>query len=126
MSKHTPGPWVAVPLNVRMIGSAKPPMFKTGLWQVFPENDLYRLAICVVDRADDHDETTRDSAEHDAKLIASAPELLDALIVARRELHACQAVIHLSGGFDPAYVNGAQYAIKQADVAIKKCTGENI
>lgn len=38
---------------------------------------------------------------------------------ARRELHACQAVIHLHGGFDPAYVVGAQLALKNIDLAIK-------
>lgn len=31
-----------------------------------------------------------------------APELLEALELAHKELHACQAVIHYAGGFDPA------------------------
>ena len=55
---------------------------------------------------------------NNARLIASAPRLLDALKAARRELHACQAVIHLSGGFDQAYVSGAKEALKEIDDAI--------
>ena len=59
----------------------------------------------------------------DANLIAAAPELLEALKSARKELHACQAVIHLAGGFDPAYVSEAQIALKVMDAAIAKATG---
>ena len=48
-------------------------------------------------------------------------ELLDQLKIARRELHACQAVMHLSGyGFDPAYVDDAKVALKTIDAAIAK------
>lgn len=47
-------------------------------------------------------------------------ELREALKSTRTELQACQAVIHLSGEFDPAYVKGAQAALKQADVALAK------
>ncbi len=53
-----------------------------------------------------------------APAAGDARELLEALKEARRELHACQAVIHLAGGFDPAYVTGAQAAIRRADAAI--------
>lgn len=58
------------------------------------------------------------------KLKAVNAELLEALQVARKELHACQAVIHLRGGFDPAYVNDAQKALKIIDAAIAKALGE--
>lgn len=51
-------------------------------------------------------------------------ELLEALRCARNELHACQAVIHLHGGFDPAYVGGAQKALKIMDTVIAKALGE--
>lgn len=50
--------------------------------------------------------------------LAAVAELIEAQKATRRELHACQAVIHLAGGFDPAYVTGAQAAIKQADAAL--------
>jgi hypothetical protein len=53
-----------------------------------------------------------------APAAGDARELVEALKEARRELHACQAVIHLAGGFDPAYVTGAQAAIKRADAAL--------
>ncbi|MCX9150516.1 hypothetical protein [Pseudomonas sp. TB1-B1] len=47
-------------------------------------------------------------------------ELIAALKLNRENLHACQATIHLCGGFDPAYVNDAQAAMKIADAALAK------
>lgn len=44
-------------------------------------------------------------------------ELVEILKRARRELDACQSVIHLAGGFDPAYVTGAKAVIKEIDAA---------
>lgn len=42
-------------------------------------------------------------------------ELVHALRLVRKELDSCQRVIHYAGGFDPAYVSGAQAAISIAD-----------
>ena len=47
-------------------------------------------------------------------------ELTGALKLNRENLRACQATIHLCGGFDPAYVNEAQAAMKVADEALAK------
>jgi hypothetical protein len=47
-------------------------------------------------------------------------ELVAALKLTRENLRACQATIHLCGGFDPAYVNDAQAAMKIADTALAK------
>lgn len=47
-------------------------------------------------------------------------ELVYALRLARKELDACQRVIHYAGGFNPAYVSDAQTAIKYADAALEK------
>ncbi|MEX5319523.1 hypothetical protein WCE04_09205 [Pseudomonas shirazica] len=47
-------------------------------------------------------------------------ELVVALRLARKELDACQRVIHYAGGFDPAYVDDAQAAIKVADAVLEK------
>jgi hypothetical protein len=47
-------------------------------------------------------------------------ELTAALKLNRENLRACQAVIHLCGGFDPAYVNDAQAAMKVADAVLAK------
>jgi len=47
-------------------------------------------------------------------------ELIAALKLNRENLRACQATIHLRGGFDPAYVNDAQAAMKVADEAMAK------
>lgn len=50
-------------------------------------------------------------------------ELIAALKLNRENLRACQATIHLCGGFDPAYVNDAQAAMKVADAALAKFAG---
>ncbi|MBT9268047.1 hypothetical protein KKQ10_24535 [Pseudomonas sp. MG-9] len=47
-------------------------------------------------------------------------ELVAALKITRENLRACQATIHLAGGFDPAYVNDAQAAMKEADAVLTK------
>ena len=47
-------------------------------------------------------------------------ELVAALKLARENLRACQATIHLAGGFDPAYVDDAQAAMAVADAALAK------
>lgn len=47
-------------------------------------------------------------------------ELVAALKLNRENLRACQATIHLRGGFDPAYVNDAQAAMKVADAVLSK------
>ncbi|HAB02488.1 MAG TPA: hypothetical protein DCE25_05985 [Pseudomonas sp.] len=49
-------------------------------------------------------------------------ELVQALRLVRKELDACQRVIHYAGGFDPAYVNEAQAALKVADAVLEKTT----
>lgn len=47
-------------------------------------------------------------------------ELVTTLKLTRENLRACQGTIHLAGGFDPAYVNDAQAAMKVADAALAK------
>lgn len=47
-------------------------------------------------------------------------ELVAAQKLTRENLRACQATIHLCGGFDPAYVNDAQAAMKVADAVLAK------
>jgi hypothetical protein len=51
---------------------------------------------------------------------AMREELTAALKLNRENLRACQATIHLCGGFDPAYVNDAQAAMRVADAALAK------
>jgi 7-keto-8-aminopelargonate synthetase-like enzyme len=46
--------------------------------------------------------------------------LTAALKLTRENLRACQATIHYAGGFDPAYVNDAQAAMKVADEVLAK------
>lgn len=58
--------------------------------------------------------------QHAIKLTANQDQLVAALKLTRENLRACQATIHLCGGFDPAYVNDAQAAMKVADEALSK------
>jgi len=51
---------------------------------------------------------------------AAREDLTAALKLNRENLRACQATIHLCGGFDPAYVNDAQAAMKVADDVLAK------
>lgn len=47
-------------------------------------------------------------------------ELVQALRLVRKELDACQRVIHYARGFDPAYVSDAQAALKVADAVLEQ------
>lgn len=57
-----------------------------------------------------------------AELEARVKELEEAFPSILEELQACQAVIHLAGGFDPAYVKGAQAAMKRIDALLSTTT----
>ncbi len=52
--------------------------------------------------------------------LTTVEELTDALKLTTENLRACQASIHLAGGFDPAYVNDAQAAMAVARAALAK------
>lgn len=111
MSKFTPGPWVAdLHIYPVMVSS------QSETWPLVDElgNEEGRAGSFICNTGNN---------KANARLIAAAPELLDVLTLARQELHACQAVIHLHGGFDPAYVLDAQAALKSMDAAIAKATG---
>ena len=114
-TKHTQTPWELV---------ADPAHFDTRSTIISgrpqPPSGLPRLVIQVGGSSDWREQ------EANARLVAAAPELLGALGEAERELQACQSVIHLSGGFDPAYVSGAQAALKSARAAINKATTEAV
>lgn len=93
--EHTPGPWLVA--NGVQIRSERDQIAK--IWMM-----------------------RNGEGNANASLIAAAPELLEALNKVKEELRACQAVIHLAGGFDPAYVRDAQIAMKLADAVISKAT----
>ncbi|MFO1080825.1 MAG: hypothetical protein U1E23_09395 [Reyranellaceae bacterium] len=84
MNKHTPGPWRAVPISGYRDHGARKPIFSDGYWHISANPDLNPVA--VVDHADDHYEPTRREAEANARLIAAAPMLLEALKEADKAL----------------------------------------
>lgn len=70
--------WVAVPSRERQSHRIRT-IFDDGLWHVYREGHTpTEMPICSVDRGDDHDPPSRAKAESYARLIAAAPELLDA------------------------------------------------
>jgi hypothetical protein len=82
-AKHTKGPWFAIQIPGTRFGHrALDPgshIYDDGLWYVMPESDPERIPIAIIDHADDNYPPARAMAEHDARLIAAAPELADAL-----------------------------------------------
>lgn len=95
--------WIAVPLKDRTLWSAHKPIFEDGLWAIIREDSPELLPVAVVDRGDDHDAPTRAKAERIAKLLAAAPELLE----------ACKFVADKCN--DPALVAILDAAISQAE-----------
>lgn len=73
------GPWEAVSAAARDRDALRP-VFEDGLWNVVEVGaPAWRVPVAVVDAANDHDPPTRRQAEWTARLIASAPDLLEAL-----------------------------------------------
>ena len=89
MSKHTPGPW--------------------GIY--FNSQDDFVVRKMFDDGTESHAVARVHSGAANARLIAAAPDLLDAL--------KC-----LVGWFDDDRMNGAEKQIKKARAAIRKATGE--
>ena len=87
-TKHTPGPWIA---------QRDPNAIMADDWCIGAQGQIDSVAVC---------------SERDARLIAAAPDLLEAL--------KC-----LVGWFDDDRMNGAEKQIKKARAAIRKATGEN-
>lgn len=113
MSEYTKGPWVAVPMaGLRWHGGSKP-IFEDGLWWILPASNTERNPIGEVDHADDYHPPTRSQAEFDAKLMAAAPELLEALkamVADDAFAELCQSI-----GEEPAWLNMARAAISKAE-----------
>lgn len=74
------GPWMAVPLRMRMEPFAEKPIFEDGLWAIAYVNNPERMPVAMVDRANDHHAPTRKQAAYTAELIAHAREALPALL----------------------------------------------
>ncbi len=78
-SKHTPGPWIAVPVSRRYRLNAEP-IFPNSIWAIFEEDTSEgRNPVVMVDHGDDHCPEFRAQVESVARLIAAAPLMLEAL-----------------------------------------------
>lgn len=99
MSKHTPGPWNITPRQNNFIDIEHSDRHTPG---------KITLSLCRVQAR----QTWVEEAQANANLIAAAPDLLDALIEARKELEL--------------YANdsGEDYNNPKINEAIAKATGE--
>lgn len=107
MSKHTDGPW-ALSGGVNLVGDPYSKLGQHALYCARVSHPDFIGDICTVQSADHVDEgITRKVAEANARLIASAPDMLEAL-----------QNLENDDGSIPAHA----WAMVQA--AIKKATGE--
>ena len=93
MNKPTPGPW-----------GAKPHKTFTGMWEITQKNEIPYVAVC---------------SERDARLIAAAPDLLEALTEYIRLFEAHCITNHSTDDKD-----FTGYLAEKARAAIAKATGE--
>jgi hypothetical protein len=105
--EHTKGKWIAGYGDTLQFGE----VFGVGL-----DTKPNWTTVCVLSLPD---EVNKEDLAN-ARLIAAAPELLEALKVAEKKLEELENAV--SGGDDEIYVEGA---ILTARAAIAKATGEN-
>jgi hypothetical protein len=105
MSKHTPGPWKYLDKNGKFLDSKgwEAENYHCDNFSYVPVTDGKSVVALVVVKGDD----TKALINH-ARLIASAPELLEALIDCREALRRA----------------GATGELKVVDAAIAKAIGE--
>ena len=101
MSKHTPGPWVVDEANTNLVARLV--------------DGVYEYVCAVEPSSFSTREYNNEQEEADARLIAAAPELLEALKIARPYV---SAALTETGSVD------AYRAECQVDIAIAKATGE--
>jgi len=94
MTKHTPGPWQACA--------------GLGAWNVTTIGKPRTFNICAIN-------TNRVGQEANARLIASAPDLLEALKVALNELHHPGAFNHSNPHDAPEVTEYLEAAIAKAE-----------
>lgn len=121
MSGHTPGPWVAIQLNKRLELFARTPIFPDGLWAICQEQEPELLPIAVLDHCDDHDAATRQRTGENARLIAAAPDLLEALIEAENALADYIPTMEKRLG---SVLNYGHKVLAHARIAIAKAEGK--
>jgi hypothetical protein len=109
MTKHTPGPWKAQPREF-----PEGQWFLEGQWEVVSTCENERLIAEAAPHIDS------DSEEANARLIAAAPELLEALVGLMRVMPVLPADAKTVRGIEQQY----DAAHRAARAAIAKATGD--
>ena len=117
MSNHTPGPWKHIE------GTASIMAHKT----VANDSEGYDYDVAQVERIDGAYSAKNDpESQANARLIAAAPELLEALNKLVTALEQSRRVVHIGGAHDKyeiAYHIGADNPVRRARAAIVNAEG---
>lgn len=96
----TKGPWECAPeLDFRLFTTVFPDA-RWSIWQEDDEAEGNSFPIAVIDCSDDHCAETRRRAEHNARLIAAAPSLYEALSAFVKQWRTYKLVEPLAPGND--------------------------
>jgi hypothetical protein len=107
-AKHTPGPWHwdSDPVKGDPLGRVRYRVTTTGK----------TITQCYYSSGDEH-------AEHDARLIAAAPEMLDALKLANDAMNYLGDILNSHDMAEPEDEVKTTPAFRAVHAAIKKATG---
>jgi len=118
MSKHTPGPWKMQGDRCWVSGQGGNVRYNLWCGSVYPVRERYIGEIVSIQSCDHIDGISRDEAEANARLISSAPEMLESL----------ESLISLNDGHSPfggeLYQDRVNRTWERARAAIAKARGE--
>lgn len=123
MSKHTPGPWVLIEgANIYSAPGSDSgdgiPADKTDGWHIAALGDSPTFVDGV------EVELGYNVKQSNGQLMIAAPELLEALVEARKMLEKNLPTLDRNVGFCPNIVQSTVKAIEKVDAAIAKAKGE--
>lgn len=119
MHNHTPGPWT-IRGSVHPVGNDEDGIHDLYCADVIPPHDeRWRGTVCGIQSADHIDGISKEEAEANARLIAAAPDLLQALLDALPFVEDAES--------DPCFKKGfVKKRVKAIRAAIAKAGAEGV